>query len=79
MEDDKLLKLMLTNDSVSNKWYFLSKQKKPKQKQNREKKKTERKGLFWRNSIKERAYEIKSAAIIQPLEHIQTRGKRFAR
>lgn len=30
MEDDKLLKLMLTNYSVQNKWYFLSKQNKTK-------------------------------------------------
>lgn len=57
---------------------FQTKKTKTKTKQGK-KKKTERKGLFWRNSTKERAYEIKSAAIIQPLEHIQTRGKRFAR
>lgn len=38
-----------------------------------------RKGLVWSSSIKERAYEIKSAVIIQSLEHIQTRGKQLAR
>jgi len=61
---------MLKNYSVKGKCYFLSFQKKINKKE---------KGLVWSSSITERAYEIKSAVIIQSLEHIQTRGKQFAR